>query len=71
MLGGSTEATHKVSTQDGWCTQCSEHHQMHLDVSHQYIYDPECPKELKEVVVILLIGNAGTGVSSFIGGTER
>ncbi|KAF9319524.1 hypothetical protein BG003_008915 [Podila horticola] len=69
--GGSSEDTYKVSTQDGWCTQCSEHHRMHLDETLQYVYDPVCPKELKEVAVILLIGNAGTGVGSFIGGIEK
>ncbi|KAF9306604.1 hypothetical protein BGZ74_004967 [Mortierella antarctica] len=61
----------QVSAQDGWCSQCSQHHLQHLNEKLQYVYDPVCPSNLKKVVPVLLIGNAGTGVGSFIGGIER
>lgn len=65
----TTQST--VSAVDGWCTQCSVHHIPNEPEAKTFQHASQCPKTLPEQRPVLLIGEAGTGVGSRIGGHQR
>ena len=69
----STTATMQptVSAVDGWCTQCNRHHIPNEPESRMFKHVTQCPKSQPELRPVLLIGEAGTGVGSRIGGYQR
>jgi hypothetical protein len=60
-----------VCTRTGKCSKCGLYHPQRLDARRRYVYDPVCAEDKKDIVVILFIGDSGTGVGSPIGGVER
>jgi len=60
-----------VSPIDGWCETCNGHHVARSPESRTYAHPTECPKAREFILPVLLIGSAGTGVGSRIGGHAR
>jgi hypothetical protein len=63
--------TPSVSPIDGWCNGCQRHHVARSPESRKYAHPAECPKARQFLLPVLLIGSAGTGVGSRIGGHAR
>jgi hypothetical protein len=63
--------TSTVSSVDGWCSACERHHVAHHPGASAYVHPVECPKARQFILPVLLIGSAGTGVGSRIGGHAR
>lgn len=59
-----------VSLVDGWCNKCHCHH-IPTSSTKTFSYSTECPKARQFVLPVMLIGTAGTGVGSRIGGHAR
>lgn len=59
-----------VSLVDGWCSKCHCHH-IPTSSTKTFSYSAECPKTRQFVLPVMLIGTAGTGVGSRIGGHSR
>lgn len=60
-----------VSAADGWCTLCNRHHIPNEPEFKTFRHVAQCPKSQPQVRPVLLIGEAGTGVGSRIGGYQR
>ncbi|KAF9951883.1 hypothetical protein BGZ72_006681 [Mortierella alpina] len=60
-----------VSAVDGWCTLCSMHHTPNRPEDKMFAHMRECSKQATDVLPVMLIGDAGTGVGSRIGGHSR
>ncbi|KAF9291819.1 hypothetical protein BGZ74_000328 [Mortierella antarctica] len=60
-----------VSTLTGHCENCGKYHLQCMNGNREYVYDPVCPDNQKKALPVMLIGDSGTGVGSFIHGNER
>ncbi|KAK3822905.1 MAG: hypothetical protein J3Q66DRAFT_424384, partial [Benniella sp.] len=67
----STSTTPTVSPVDGWCTQCNCHHIPNEPESKTFKHMDQCFHSRPELRPVHLIGEAGTGVGSPIGGYQR
>ncbi|KAF9093787.1 hypothetical protein BGX27_001569, partial [Mortierella sp. AM989] len=66
--GVQGEASEFVSAVDGWCGKCNKHHLAHNPEAQEFEHVQICPTERNQVLPVMLIGTAGTGVGSRIGG---
>ncbi|KAF8976761.1 hypothetical protein BGZ46_007984 [Entomortierella lignicola] len=64
------ESDMSVSTEDGWCNRCNQHHIARTS-DQPFDHSSVCPKSRQLVLPIMLVGSAGTGVGSRIGGHAR
>ncbi|KAK3816156.1 MAG: hypothetical protein J3Q66DRAFT_431801 [Benniella sp.] len=60
-----------VSPSDGWCSECGRHHMPQSSGAKTFHHAKDCPWHQCDVVPVLMIGAAGTGVGSRIGGHAR
>ncbi|KAK3812952.1 MAG: hypothetical protein J3Q66DRAFT_347018 [Benniella sp.] len=60
-----------VSPSDGWCSECSRHHLPRPSGAKPFQHAEDCPRHECDVLPVLMIGTAGTGMGSRIGGHER
>ena len=71
ILHSHIAGTPTVSPADGWCDACKCHHVARSPESKTFQHPTECPKARQSLLPVLLIGAAGTGVGSRIGGHAR
>ncbi|KAF9948128.1 hypothetical protein BGZ72_009918 [Mortierella alpina] len=60
-----------VCSRDGWCSDCSRHHLPNRPESKVFSHTSECTKKAKQILPVMVIGDAGTGIGSRIGGHAR
>ncbi|CAO3564588.1 unnamed protein product [Mortierella alpina] len=60
-----------VSAVDGWCALCSMHHTPNRPKDKMFVHMSECSKQATDILPVMLIGDAGTGVGLRIGGHTR
>ena len=60
-----------VCSRDGWCSDCSRHHLPNRPESKVFSHTSECTKKAKQILPVMVIGDAGTGTGSRIGGHAR
>jgi len=71
VSSSSTSSSAQVSQIDGFCTPCGKHHITWNAGNKRFSHSAICPKSKPDILPVMLVGDAGTGVGSRIKGHTR